>query len=207
MGLRELAMKSRRVEKKFCLDLIPGSFAGQHARVEQHPIDDEGLAGVEHVAGDPGHGFARRGPAQAGDGDVRLKLAVLTIDAEVVDDPRAALVKQTDGVGLGDADPQGSRLAAGWEHAGAAQLHGEGRRLQLAEGGDEPAHAAAVDFVEEVQGQVELIDLLPAGTGDAAGEQLQIEVDGVGQFEAQEQTWHGAIDVEGRGEPETADGV
>lgn len=166
MGLRELRMKSRR-------------------------IDDEGLAGVEHVAGDPGHGFARRSSPQTSDGHVRLKLSVLTIEAELVDDPGAALVKQAHGVGLGDADPQRSRLTTGREHAGAAQLHGEGRRLQITEGGDEASHAAAVDVAEEVQGQVELIGLLPAGTGDATGEQLQIEVDGVGQIEAQEQAWHG----------------
>ena len=112
MGLRELAMKSRRVEKKFRLDLIPGSFAGQHARVEQHPIDDEGLAGVEHVAGDPGHGFARRGPAQAGDGDVRLKLAVLTIDAEVVDGHPVAQAAQP-----GDLGALAARDEALWREA------------------------------------------------------------------------------------------
>lgn len=46
---------------------------------------------------------------EACDRDVRDVLAVVSVEPDVVDDPRAAAMQQTHGVGLGHADPQASR--------------------------------------------------------------------------------------------------
>jgi hypothetical protein len=145
------------------------------------------------MAGDPLAEPAQVGVAQAGDGDVGVELATLAIEAELVEQPRAAIVDEADGVGLGDAEPEDPSRAAQREHPGAAQLHGEGRGLELVERGGEPASVAAVDLAEEVQGQVELLGRLPARARDAASHDLDVEVDLVGQVDAEEQAGHGRL--------------
>lgn len=66
----------------------------------------------------------------------------------------------------------------------------ERRRLELVERGDQLAHLAAVDLVEKVQGQVQLLERLPARVLNAAAHHLQIDVDVVGKIEAEEQSGH-----------------
>lgn len=124
--------------------------------------------------------------------DMRGVLAAVSIEPELVDDPRAAAMQEPHGLGLGHADPQASRQAARWEHADATQVQVERRRLELVERGDQLAHLPTVDLVEKVQGQVQLLDRLPARILDAAAEHLQIDADIVGEIETEEQSGHRA---------------
>lgn len=144
---------------------------------------------VDHPRADLTRGDAT---TEACDRDVRDVLAALSIEPDLVDDPRAAAMQEPHGLGLGHADPQASRQAARWEHADASQLQVERRGLEIVERGHQLAHLATVDLVEKVQGQVQLLDRLPAGILDAAAEHLQIEVDVVGEIETEEQSGHRA---------------
>jgi hypothetical protein len=129
---------------------------------------------------------------KACDRDVRDVLATVSIEPDLVDDLRTAAMQETHGLGLGHPHPQASRLAPRWEHADATQVQIERGSVEILERGDQLAHLAAVDLVEKVQGQVQLLVRLPARTLDAAAEHLQIEVDVVGKIETKEQTGHRA---------------
>jgi hypothetical protein len=129
---------------------------------------------------------------EACDRDVRDVLAAVSIEPKLVDDLRAAAMQQTHGLGLGHPHPQAARQAPRWEHADATQLQVERGRLEIIERGDQLAHLATFDLVEKVQGQVQLLDRLPARILDAAANHLQIDVDVVGEVETKKQSGHRA---------------
>lgn len=190
---RSLARSARNIERIAGLDLILRPAVPRQARVQIHVVDTKLSRRIKSMPLHPLADLTQDDAlAKAGDRDVRDVLATVSIEPDLVDDPRAAAMQETHGLGLGHPHPQASRLAARWEHADATQVQVERGRLEILERGHQLAHLAAVDLVEEVQGQVQLLVRLPARTLDAAAEHLQIEVDVVGKIEAKEQSGHRA---------------
>lgn len=175
------------------LDPILGPVLAQHARVQVHLVDPKRSRRIQSVPGHPRADLVGGDPpTEPCDRDVWGVLAMVSIEPDVVDDPRAAAMQEPHGLGLGHADPQRVRQASRWEHADATQLQIERWGLEFVERGDQPTHLTAVDLAEEVQGQVQLLDRLPARILDAAADHLQLDVDVVGKIEAEEQAGHRA---------------
>jgi hypothetical protein len=112
-------------------------------------------------------------------------------NADFAQDPLDPAVQPLQHAIAANAGPQRSRASLIPEVPDAAQRQFERRQFDFSQGQVDIARLGAVDFADEAQGQVKLLNAAPLRAGDTMAQRRQALFDVGGQFYGDEQAWHG----------------
>ena len=118
-----------------------------------------------------------RGLLEAGQGDVRAKLAVIRCQAKLKEAGGDLALQQVEGFISFDSGPDNAGLAARGKEADSLQLQRKLWHCYLGQGLADVEEGGAVDFTDETESEMELLGWGPAGVGQSAAEQGQVIAD------------------------------